>query len=137
MIELLLYKAKRIDTGEWVEGHYYSQVYHEDTIEEEWYHFIKLIGSKSWEKFRIDPDTLCPCTGLTDKNDQKIFKNDIFKHYNKVFLNDSESYQLGLVIWDEEHCRFMNQNIVTRENYGLITSGVYEVVGNVFDNPEL
>lgn len=72
----ILFKAKRIDNGEWVEGYYLRDQYHigggEDII------FYR----KDSDRFTvytniIDIETLCQFTGLTDKNGNKICKNDI------------------------------------------------------------
>lgn len=49
------YKAKRLD-GQWVEGYYFAKPILN-------LHFIIL----GWNQWRIDPDTLCEFTGLTDK----------------------------------------------------------------------
>ena len=61
-----LFHGKRVDNGEWVEGHYYTQVYHEGTIEEEWYHIIEPIGSKSWEEVRVNPWSVGQYTGMNE-----------------------------------------------------------------------
>ena len=78
-----LFKGMREDTREWVEGHYYTQVFLEDTIEEEWYHFIKPIGSKSWQERKVIPKSVGEYTGmnefvLTDETrNAKLFEGDI------------------------------------------------------------
>lgn len=131
MTREILFKAKRLDNGELVEGHYYSQVYHKGTIEEEWYHFIKPIGSESWDSVRIDVFTLCQYTGLTDINGNKIWESDI------VEIRGEDGYYL--IEWADGEAEWimyskMNCNSFDFDNYW---SHETEVVGNIFDNPEL
>ncbi len=80
----ILFKAKRIDNGEWVEGQY---VYITNPLTEDGKPIKHLIcnGTNIFNDL-IDSDTICQCTGLTDKNDKKIWENDI------VELPDEEGY---------------------------------------------
>lgn len=97
-----LFHGKRVDNGEWVEGHYYTQVYHEGTIEEEWYHFIKPIGSQSWEYFRVEPWSVGQYTGMkefvvSDRSFNKpLFEGDIVEVWGmrcpKYTLNPKSQY---------------------------------------------
>lgn len=78
----------------------------------------------------IDPDTLCQYTGLTDKNGQKIWENDIVRN---------EEGDIGVVQWFEEHAAFMIWN-KTKNCVCYLAENDFskiEIVGNEFDNPEL
>ncbi len=132
----ILFKAKRKDNGEWVEGYYLNVA--------KINHFIctgkiKLNGAVKGiiapEMYAIDPNTLCQYTGLTDKNGNKIWENDILKAH----LDESSPQDItyAKIIWSE--CRFCinenhSSNIETLEKWD---AEYFEVCGNIFDNPEL
>jgi uncharacterized phage protein (TIGR01671 family) len=117
----ILFKAKRIDNGEWVEGYYLRDQYHRGGKDIIFYR-------KDSDRFTvytdiIDIETLCQFTGLCDKNGKKIWENDILR-----FTQQDET-KIGVIKY--------NAPIFTY--FGLMRWSLYkdEVIGNIFDNPEL
>lgn len=132
----ILFKAKRIDNGEWVEGQY---AYITNPLAEDGKPIKHLIcnGTNIFNDL-IDPVTLCQYTGLTDKNGKKIWENDIVK-----CLKRTEGYELYQVVWRNEFADFGVEPI--KPKYGAkypigLSDGVtlcghdYRAFGNIFDN---
>lgn len=92
----ILFKARRIDNGDWVEGYY---VYCRKR------HYIlpmlnKSIGfdEREDEWVKIDPSTICQFTGLCDKNGNKIWENDILRgHGNNKDLSKVTFGNFGVI----------------------------------------
>lgn len=123
----ILFKAKRKDNGEWVEGQY---VYITNPLTEDGRPIKHLIcnGTNIFDDL-IDPVTLCQYTGLTDKNGKKIWENDIVHCGTKLRVSwhhFKASWVLSKKGWLYNH--FFGEAVEPED---------VEVVGNVFDNPEL
>ena len=118
----ILFKAKRIDNGEWVEGQY---VYITNPLTEDGKPIKHLIcnGTNIFNDL-IDSDTICQCTGLTDKNDKKIWENDI------VELPDEEGY--FTCKWEEDAARFVMNGDGLTVDFDNYWSYQTEVAGNIF-----
>ena len=129
----ILFKAKRIDNGEWVEGFYQFSDWIYPTTGElaERKYYIRPIRSQ--DAYEVNPDTICQYTGLADKNGNKIWENDIIRHYNKSW--EPNVYTEGIIKWNTFECRFENCSIKNPCNtYTINPTCNYEVIGNIFDN---
>ena len=133
----ILFKAKRICDGEWVEGYYLRDQYHiggKDII------FYR----KDSDRFtvytdRIDIETLCQFTGLTDKNGNKIWENDIVLVSESVYSTVKFGLYHEALKSERTHQGFYLEsmdNYYYREELGYWAKESV-VVGNIFDNPEL
>ena len=117
MKDRCLFKAK-ICNGEWVAGFLHCK-------NDKWY-----ISNKAGSPFAFEvrPDTICQCTGLKDKNGKLIWENDIVK------INNSKGNVLITFGDFEIICTIPNEKYY---KHRLEYDTEYEVVGSVFDNPEL
>lgn len=140
----ILFRGKRIDNRELVEGSLITGVFVRGGQDIPYILCPDKADYDCFEDFseengifEVDPETICKYTGLTDKNGRKIFEGDIvsdgvgnlFKGtYNGIFqfhfICISAKYK-------QEFIGGMCDLYTLRNNYKL------EVIGNIFDNPEL
>lgn len=128
MNDRYLYRAKRTDNGEWVEGYL---VY--DNFDHEYRIVIELDYSTgtcfhTMMAPRVDVSSICQCTGLKDKNGKLIWENDILNSGNLVvtWREELASYCLTKKGWMYQH--FFGEAVDACD---------CEVIGNIFDNQEL
>lgn len=117
-----LFKAKRIDNGEWVEG---DLIHAPDGR-------MGIITED--DLVTVMPDTLCQCTGLTDKNRNLIWENDICIIRDGNIDEEDGYFRLD---WEDERAMFEFEGTGLCINFDNICGYECEVAGNVFDNPEL
>lgn len=129
----ILFKAKRKDNGEWVEGYYRADPDLNMHFICGWNYYLSENGlEREPFEYEIDPDTLCQYIGKTDKKNRKIFENDIVKDgkwLGKIVCRDS-NFEMDLFKYSK----------VTGKYFAVFTRSCFEVeevIGNIFDNPEL
>ena len=148
MAREILFKAKRIDNREWIEGSYlYCKGATTMSFQNE--HYILRFDGYGVEYYAIDKDTICQYTGMTDKNGNKIWENDIVeKYYYKFYSNKWSSMCISKILWADYGlnegwcCKDIkdtsgNLEILNRTGFGKNDSKHCKVIGNIFDNPEL
>lgn len=135
------FKAKRIDNGEWVEGFYCkrkTRYYDNIGFHDEYKNCIIVEfsdGGIDW--CDVDPSTICQYTGLTDKNGRKIWENDIVKYTDMITYAE----KIDRIEWNETHASFVRLHKIKMGfqylNIDEFIANRCEVIGNIFDNPEL
>ena len=156
----ILFRGKRIDNGEWVEGGYrdervggyYTAVF-----------VIEHLTSGVWNSHRVNPTTVGQYTGLKDKNGKPIYEGHIVKCNHSFFTTEAEkaeakkprkSYgkEIEKMTPDYFQCRYWRNYVVTfhdgrikgqngsdacylKQSY--IRNHEVEIIGNIHDNGEL
>mgnify|MGYP000815100753 CR=1 FL=1 len=136
----ILFKAKQIDNGEWIEGSlidldidsgycYIVQPYKKASI-------LPIIFLITDRMKLVDPETLCQFTGLFDKNGNRIWENDICDRKEKYpevvkMTNGDWTLDYSYAIGRDYGNSYCNLGFYVNERKCV------EVIGNIFDNPEL
>lgn len=124
----ILFRGKRKDNGEWVYGN--SVLFFKETT--------KIYGELvQWREIEVIPETVGQFTGLTDKNGKKIFEGDIVKGDLGLGYGDNEKH-IAYIEYQEDGMSFCLVEIL-EEDFGKCAeiSDDLEVIGNIYDNPEL
>lgn len=128
----ILFRGKRVDYGTWIEGHYVFNFWGKQE------HTIHACGIGDggcccW----VDPQTVGQFTGRLDKNGKRVFEGDIIR-----LCEGLPGYDVGVILWnnhDQAYVIVQNpaENVMLEDfgNYGK--EEYYEVIGNIYDNPEL
>ena len=140
----ILFRAKQVNNGEWVEGYFAIGKWYLD--EKERYAILPIdlcfyphCEINEW--IEINPETLCQYTGMVDKNGNRIWENDIISINTYDYMEPQEDF-FGRVVYLEKWACWCIQP-PEEEKFILLCEceGSYQtdrfVEGNVFDNTEL
>lgn len=137
MNDRYLFRAKRIDNGEFVEG----------LLTIMWGQFHIINPDDENTAYPIDESTICQCTGLKDKKGKLIWENDII---HKPFYTDYDAYANSEAYTGRIQYEDGGWSVeITKPDGSVCVSPIiemiayskdvehFEVIGNIFDNPEL
>lgn len=137
MEDRYLFRGKRIDNGEWVEGALFNGESHciigkEIKFSPYTEHECKIVG------YEVDRDTICRCTGRTDRDEKLIFEHDVIAYLDTYSTESgyAEADCAGEVLWDEETLSFQVTNRLSAESWEVL-DGECKVLGNAIEHPEL
>ena len=147
----ILFRGKCLYNGKWVKGfiaasreNMYPNGFEMITVDG--INYDELDGCiPHFTSYAVDPSTIGQYTGLTDKNGEKIFEGDIVK----CTATNVDCAFTAVVLFGNSNCGYnwgfqlvrisganANTDIllwVDREETGAFI----EVIGNIYDNPEL
>ncbi len=137
----ILFGAQIMDSDEWVYG---SLVY---SSSEKQYYIVEHSGDEL--SYPVEEETIRQFTGLLDKNKNKIFEDDILQIWHENPYNHKLHKDcLGVVVFKNGLFGYQEINDKYKFVYQIESSDIdfnpnesdyklFEVIGNIHDNPEL
>lgn len=122
----ILFRGKRVDNGEWVEGYLADENYINVPFND------NDVNGRLDEPIEVYSETVCEYTGLTDKNGRRIFENDICDR--KEQFPEIVTYHDG--DWTLDYS-YASEYSYCNLGFYVAERGGVEIIGNIFDNPEL
>ena len=142
------FRGKRIDGADWVYGFYYEKALPLQCIktpndkEEEPKGFIIYPGFADWNMPRpmyeveVVPKTVGQFTGLKDKNGKEVYEGDIVKEQRRRFKD-----KYFAVKWNNDIGSYifepLDKSLTSYPCFNIGTVKGLEVIGNIYENPEL
>ena len=137
MNRVIRFRGKRKDSKEWVYGDLHTLCGHIH------------IHVTPFDKYNIDRATVGQFTGLKDKNGRDIYEGDVLR--SDAYPYSWDNYY-AVVWWSGDNAAFVAETrLASHANVRGISNGnceylgelleeedsVFEVIGNIHDNPEL
>ncbi len=128
----ILFRGKRVDTGEWCYGVPLVEGWSKKTyIASYEYSSLAFV-----QQIEVDPETLGQFTGLTDKNGKRIFEGDICQIKGISYIDETPF----VVEWNDEYSGWFWRELSFSSPTDTITPEIAKtskVIGNIHDNVEL
>ena len=124
----ILFKAKRLDNGEWVEG---TPLFNPDMSKGKILSFAEYLGNDeiSFYHYAVDSDTICQYTGINSERGERIFEGDriYFKAYGLDYIGTVEFYAGAFCVVCDSASPYLDDVII---RHGGI------VIGNIHDKED-
>lgn len=142
----ILFRGKRVDNNEWVYGYYFQGFTGTPYILVMHDHILKMT-----EFYEVNPTTVGQYVNLLDKNGEEIFESDIVIQENNIIFGKHFPGCVGIVGWMYSQLIVMaccpqggtwsaltgRYYLLNDKKYREEDATDWEVIGNVYDNPEL
>lgn len=127
----ILFRGRRLDNGEWVEGYYMRYGWTGDIKDR-----IMMDGASALYAHEVDPATVGQFTGIEDKNGKKIFEGNAVRV--EYLHNGTSESEIRTVRWDDTNSGYapLNWNEYCEgcdENTEIVS---LEVIDNIHKPPK-
>lgn len=115
----ILFRGKTVCNGDWV----YGGITWNPSRK-------KVFIHTKWDECEVIPETVGQYTGITDKNNNKIFENDILEGDLEDNLDPGAKWR-SIVVWGTFGWMCKGRQCIPMDEFDILEG---EVIGNIFDN---